>query len=303
MKIEDIKKIPIVELLSNLGFEPAYRTGGGKQCVYHSLFNTDLTPSFSVSVPKNVWFDFSSNIGGNIIDLAMAIKGCSFSSAVYWLEEQYRSFGGVSRLEFSIMGTYDETIENTLCKVSTVPLERPALKKYLSSRGIFPEVSEMYCREAHYWIRGRQYYGVCFMNVLGGMEIRSQYFKGCHGTKAPSIIPVEKTGKTESCCLFEGFMDFLSYKTMEVMGDRKIPQEQPCDCVVLNSTSMVKKTLPFIKVYPRVFCYLDNDDSGRNAFEIIKGELVDKAISCSDRFLPCGDVNDYLMRKEFGLDF
>lgn len=30
MKIEDIKKIPIVELLSNLGFEPAYRTGGGK---------------------------------------------------------------------------------------------------------------------------------------------------------------------------------------------------------------------------------------------------------------------------------
>ncbi len=146
MKIEDIKKIPIVELLSNLGFEPAYRTGGGKQCVYHSLFNTDLTPSFSVSVPKNVWFDFSSNIGGNIIDLAMAIKGCSFSSAVYWLEEQYRSFGGVSRLEFSIMGTYDETIENTLCKVSTVPLERPALKKYLSSRGILPEVSEMYCR-------------------------------------------------------------------------------------------------------------------------------------------------------------
>lgn len=171
MKIEDIKKIPIVELLSNLGFEPAYRTGGGKQCVYHSLFNTDLTPSFSVSVPKNVWFDFSSNIGGNIIDLAMAIKGCSFSSAVYWLEEQYRSFGGVSRLEFSIMGTYDETIENTLCKVSTVPLERPALKKYLSSRGILPEVSEMYCREARYWIRGRPYYGVCFLNVLGGMEM------------------------------------------------------------------------------------------------------------------------------------
>ena len=294
MKIEDIKKIPIVELLSNLGFEPAYRTGGGKQCVYHSLFNTDNTPSFSVSVPKNVWYDFSSNVGGNIIDLAMAIKGCSFSSAVYWLEEQYRSFGGVSRLEFSIMGTYDETIENTLCKVSTVPLERPALKKYLSSRGILPEVSQKFCREAHYWIRGRQYYGVCFMNVLGGMEIRNLYFKGCHGTKAPSIIPVEKTGRTESCCVFEGFMDFLSYKTMEITGDKNVIQEQPCDCIVLNSTGMIKKTLPFIKVYSRVFCYLDNDDAGWEAFAKLEEVMPGKVVSCSSRYSSYNDINDYL---------
>ena len=294
MKIEDIKKIPIVELLSNLGFEPAYRTGGGKQCVYHSLFNTDNTPSFSVSVPKNVWYDFSSNVGGNIIDLAMAIKGCSFSSAVYWLEEQYRSFGGVSRLEFSILGTYDETIENTLCKVSTVPLERPALKKYLSSRGILPEVSQKFCREAHYWIRGRQYYGVCFMNVLGGMEIRNLYFKGCHGTKAPSIIPVEKTGRTESCCVFEGFMDFLSYKTMEITGDKNVIQEQPCDCIVLNSTGMIKKTLPFIKVYSRVFCYLDNDDAGWEAFAKLEEVMPGKVVSCSSRYSSYNDINDYL---------
>ena len=294
MKIEDIKKIPIVELLSNLGFEPAYRTGVGKQCVYHSLFNTDNTPSFSVYVPKNVWYDFSSNVGGNIIDLAMAIKGCSFSSAVYWLEEQYRSFGGVSRLEFSIMGTYDETIENTLCKVSTVPLERPALKKYLSSRGILPEVSQKFCREAHYWIRGRQYYGVCFMNVLGGMEIRNLYFKGCHGTKAPSIIPVEKTGRTESCCVFEGFMDFLSYKTMEITGDKNVIQEQPCDCIVLNSTGMVKKTLPFIKVYSRVFCYLDNDDAGWEAFAKLEEVMPGKVVSCSSRYSSYNDINDYL---------
>ena len=294
MKIEDIKKIPIVELLSNLGFEPAYRTGGGKQCVYHSLFNTDNTPSFSVSVPKNVWYDFSSNVGGNIIDLAMAIKGCSFSSAVYWLEEQYRSFGGVSRLEFSIMGTYDETIENTLCKVSTVPLERPALKKYLSSRGILPEVSQKFCREAHYWIRGRQYYGVCFMNVLGGMEIRNLYFKGCHGTKAPSIIPVEKTGRTESCCVFEGFMDFLSYKTMEITGDKNVIQEQPCDCIVLNSTGMIKKALPFIKVYSRVFCYLDNDDAGWEAFAKLEEVMPGKVVSCSSRYSSYNDINDYL---------
>ncbi len=294
MKIEDIKKIPIVELLSNLGFEPAYRTGGGKQCVYHSLFNTDNTPSFSVSVPKNVWYDFSSNVGGNIIDLAMAIKGCSFSSAVYWLEEQYRSFGGVSRLEFSIMGTYDETIENTLCKVSTVPLERPALKKYLSFRGILTEVSQKFCREAHYWIRGRQYYGVCFMNVLGGMEIRNLYFKGCHGTKAPSIIPVEKTGRTESCCVFEGFMDFLSYKTMEITGDKNVIQEQPCDCIVLNSTGMIKKTLPFIKVYSRVFCYLDNDDAGWEAFAKLEEVMPGKVVSCSSRYSSYNDINDYL---------
>ena len=132
------------------------------------------------------------------------------------------------------------------------------------------------------------------MNVLGGMEIRNLYFKGCHGTKAPSIIPVEKTGRTESCCVFEGFMDFLSYKTMEITGDKNVIQEQPCDCIVLNSTGMIKKTLPFIKVYSRVFCYLDNDDAGWEAFAKLEEVMPGKVVSCSSRYSSYNDINDYL---------
>ena len=144
-------------------------------------------------------------------------------------------------------------------------LTSPRLLEYLESRGIPASIGQRYCKEAHYTVRDREYYGVAFLNILGGMEIRSRSFKGCHGVKAPSVVSVEKTKRTSCCCVFEGFMDFLSYMVLEEKGVPDIVQSFPYDCIILNSTSIIQRAIPFIGVYHIAYCYLDNDFAGKQA--------------------------------------
>ena len=293
MSIEELRSISIVELLALLGHEPAYRTGGGKQWVYHSPLRNDNTPSFFVTISKNLWLDFGSSEGGNVIDLAIAINGgCSFHEAVCWLEEQNRGIRKRPPINFS---SFDNS-DSGMSIVKTLPLRHPTLLNYLSSRGIPREIAVKYCREIHYSIRGREYYSVGFPNIVGGYELRNPFFKGCHGEKAPSVIPLSKSCRTECCCVFEGFMDFLSYQTLVQSGIRDVVQSFPCDSIVLNSTAMARKTVPFIDVYRKAFCYLDNDEAGRRAFVKMAESMPGKLINHSE-IAPLAlykDLNDYL---------
>ena len=132
------------------------------------------------------------------------------------------------------------------------------------------------------------------MSILGGMEVRNPFFKGAYGVKAPSIIHVEKERRTSACCVFEGFMDFLSYQTLKSQNDDKIVQPYPCDCIVLNSTSLVRKAIPFISVYEQAFCFLDNDLAGEQAYTYL-ASLVPGVVSLmSGNYMEYIDLNDYL---------
>ncbi len=297
MKISKMREIPIVELLAYLGHKPAYRTAGGTQWVYHSPLRPDDSPSFSVSVRKNVWQDFGSSEGGNVIDLAIALNGgCSFHRAVVWLEEQSKHFGDLPAMDY----TSSDDNYNRMTDILVSPLTHPSLLKYLGSRGIPRGIAERYCREVHYSIRNRRYYAVGFPNIVGGFELRNPFFKGCHGMKGPSVIPLSKSGRTENCCVFEGFMDFLSYQTLAQSGQQQVIQPFPCDSIVLNSTAMVRKTVPFIDVYSLAYCYLDNDDAGKEAFAKMEKILPGKLVNCSSTgFLELyKDLNEYLQTSK-----
>ena len=176
-------------------------------------------------------------------------------------------------------------------------LASPRLLEYLESRGIPSGIGRRYCKEAHYTVRDREYYGVAFLNILGGMEIRSRFFKGCHGVKAPTVVSVEKTKRTSCCCVFEGFMDFLSYQTLLERYEDRVINPVHRDCIILNSTSMVQKALPFIQVYDLAFTYLDNDVAGQRACDYIDASMVDRTIKMSGQFSNYNDLNDYLMNK------
>ena len=176
-------------------------------------------------------------------------------------------------------------------------LTSPRLLDYLESRGIPASIGRIYCKEAHYTVRDREYYGVAFLNILGGMEIRSRSFKGCHGVKAPSVVSVEKTKRTSCCCVFEGFMDFLSYKVLEERGDREIVQPFPFDCIILNSTSIIQRAIPFIGVYTIAYCYLDNDFAGTQALDTLDLLMPGRIFEMSSRFSSYNDLNDYLMQQ------
>ncbi len=89
-------------------------------------------------------------------------------------------------------------------------------------------------------------------------------------------------------------MDFLSYLTLLDQYDPVI-NPVPRDCIILNSTSMVRKAIPFIQVYDVAFTYLDNDAAGQQAVDTIEAAMVDRTIRMSDRFHEFNDLNDYLM--------
>lgn len=300
MEIEDLKKIPITSLLSHLGYEPAYKIKGMTQWMYHSPLREDKTPSFSVSTQKNLWNDLGSGIGGNVIDLAIALNGNStFHKAATWLEEQYRCFASDSfteNLKSRRQSFFNpqRPSESEFKDVRVEDLSHKALLSYLLNRGIPIEIGRQYCHEVHYNVYQKEYFGICFQNIVGGLEIRNAFFKGCYGEKAPSIIPISKDKHTPSCCVFEGFMDFLSYMTLSRRGNSPIVITEPCDCIVLNSTSIVQKAIPFIQVYDHSYCYLDNDAAGQKAFEAIAICLHNKAILMSHYFSEHNDLNDFL---------
>ena len=302
MKIEELKRIPIWELLSHLGIEPVSKRGGGAQLMYHSPLRPDRNASFSVSTRKNLWMDFGTSQGGNVIDLAIALKGyCTFSEAVTWLEEQARWFH--KDILYEDFSRYDDAHMSRLSGHSGISnmrveeLTSPRLLEYLESRGIPAAIGQRYCKEAHYTVRDREYYGVVFLNILGGMEIRSRSFKGCHGVKAPSVVSVETTKRTSCCCVFEGFMDFLSYMVLEEKGVPDIVQSFPYDCIILNSTSIIQRAIPFIGVYHIAYCYLDNDFAGKQAFDTLDLLMPGRIFEMSTRFSPYNDLNDYLMQQ------
>jgi hypothetical protein len=295
MDIDEIKKIQIPEIMSRLGHTPVSRSRGGTQLLYRSPFRDDRKPSFSVCTTRNIWNDFGTGKAGDVIDFAVAMGGgCSFREAVSWLEDIMGCPATVNPAN-DWKNCPPDTLQAVIEDTKVEPLKHNALIKYLGSRNIPPDIGMKYCKEVHYTVGVRRFFGLCFMNILGGMEIRSASFKGCHGVKAPSVIQVSKERRTPACCVFEGFMDFLSYMTLWERGDESIVQDVPCDCIVTNSTSLVRKAIPFIDVYQQAFCYFDNDDAGRDAFWKIWSAIGGRAYDMSGRYLGSNDLNDALM--------
>ena len=298
MEISEIKKIPIERLLSHLGHMPYRGAYNQTQLMYLSPFREEKKPSFSVNRRKNVWCDLGTGKGGNVIDLAMQLNGnCTLRKAIEWLEQMSSSFSEEYE-PFRIYRNPQRATEADIHSVNVEPLTNPALLSYLLDRGIPVEIGTKYCNEVHYSARGRTYFGLCFKNILGGIEIRNPYFKGCRGTKAPSVITLEKSTRTRCCCVFEGFMDFLSYQTMLETNTHLIVERTPCDCIVLNSTSILDKAIPFIDVYEFAYCYFDNDDAGINAYKSLSDSLPGKTINISPHFAEYNDLNDCLNGKK-----
>ena len=296
MSIEELKEITITDLLTHLGHRPVSMAKGGRQWFYHSPLREDNNASFCVSSDKNLWYDFGTSRGGNVIDLARALNGdCSFKVAASWLEEQSRGFKQGVPLTASLVRSSPSNQDTEMKNIQVHPLTNTSLIGYLWSRGIPADIGKRYCKEVQYDVRDRHFFALCFMNILGGMEIRNPFFKGSYGVKAPSVITLSKSEHTPSCCVFEGFMDFLSYETLLARYDDRIINPVPRDCIILNSTCMVQKAIPFIQVYDVAFTYLDNDSAGIQASDILDGALTDRTIRMSGRFSEFNDLNDYLI--------
>ena len=275
MEIQRIKQIAITDYLQQQGYAPARVQG--IHYWYYSPLRNESTPSFKVNTERNQWYDFGSGEHGDIIDLVCALHRCTISEAIRLLSGAKQ----VAHQEFSFGGER-KTSKHKLEIISVQSLTNPYLLRYIAERGIPLSIANRFCSEIRYNNTNRTYYAIGFANDAGGWEIRSPYFKGCIAPKAITTI----IKATDVLQIFEGFMDFLSWQTLN--------PSSTCDTIVLNSLALLPRIQEKIKGYKQVESFLDNDDAGRKSFEVLK-QFYPHVIDGSVRYGAHKDLNEWLV--------
>lgn len=287
--IKEIKSIPLASFLSRLGHEPTARKG--TRLWYKSPLRQERTPSFKVDTALNCWYDFGLGRGGNIIDLATELY--QSTDLCHLMRCITDSFPVPSVPSVPTVASSFAPLQSapSMERIKVVPLEHRALVAYLQERGIPAHIATVNCKEAHYRVNGKSYFAVAFENVSGGRELRNRYFKGCRGRKDISYLPWARDGPSTECAVFEGFMDYLSALTLDIISG--------ADAIILNSVVNVNKAVPFLRGYRTINCYLDNDNAGRNALSELTAIYGSIVIDRSILYSEFNDLNEYLTNRSF----
>ena len=296
MKEEDlsrIKRYSIVEYLERKGIKPVRRTPA--YALYRSPLREETHPSFKVDTEKNLWIDYAEGRGGSIIDLCMRLEGCTLSEAIRILGQNAPDITHVPRRE-SVQGTSKQ--ESIRQAVSTSGVRRlieisdtlpPHLLKYLEEdRCINLEKTMPFLRCISHEVRGLHYQAIGLANQSGGYELRDNgIFKG---TIAPKDITPIFADRVEPVCIFEGFMDFLSFLSMK--------EEVIHHCLVMNSVSNVARSIRYLhdaNVFS-IRAFLDNDEAGHRTTEDF-AKAGFKVEDMSVHYRSFKDLNEYHVHR------
>ena len=290
MKEEDlslIKRYPIVEYLERKGIRPVRRTPA--YAMYRSPLREETRPSFKVDTEKNLWIDYAEGRGGSIIDLYMRLEDCTLSEAICRLGQKASEYTAHSysktepRIGLNQTTTRQASGTRRLIGISNTL--SPHLQEYLTKeRRIDLEKATPFLKCISYEVRGRRYEAIGFANSSGGYELRDNHlFKG---TVAPKDITPIFEDMEQPVCLFEGFMDFLSFLSMK--------GEVTNQCLVMNSVSNVARSIHYLnkRNITSVRAFLDNDDTGRKAVQ----EFVNAGFKVEDMavyYKDFKDLNEY----------
>ncbi len=288
MKKEDlslIKRYSIVEYLERKGIRPVRKTS--TYVMYRSPLREETHPSFKVDTEKNLWIDYAEGRGGSIIDLCIRLEGCTLSEAICRLGQNalehtaYCSCSSKRETSISPNQRKDITASGTRRLTSISDTLPPHLQEYLKKeRCIDLEKATPFLKCISYEVRERRYEAIGFANSSGGYELRDNHlFKG---TIAPKDITPIFEDKSQPVCLFEGFMDFLSFLSMK--------EEVTNQCLVMNSVSNVVRSIHYLnkRNITSVRAFLDNDDAGRKAVQ----EFVNAGFKVEDMAVYYRDFKD-----------
>ena len=284
MNIKQAKSIPINVLIEHLGGREATRTQ--KDVWYYSPFRPEeKTPSFKVIIQKNYWHDFATGQGGSILDLWLDYNGKDRKSSegLKAALEALKPFSGSVDFENAKPRPANQisakpTIQEDRFKLIKSPTKIwiDSLKLELERRGISPQISNRYLKQAYFEDTQTQkkFNGFAFANDKEGYEIsvpnpnKETSFKTVIGSKAPTTI-IGKLGvgytyqANKTVFVFEGFWDYLSWLEMSNVAQF---EER---VYVLNSLSFSKEVATEIierkEKVDTVLLFFDNDDAGMKA--------------------------------------
>jgi hypothetical protein len=245
MNCTETKKTHILDYLEQNGHQPVKVKYGSAW--FQSPTRSEKTPSFKVDLNKNLWYDFGTGEGGNLIDLVLKLSNCTVPEALAHIGSNSYS-AGEHRFE-----PLDDSGRIKIDRIQ--PLENPALIQYLRSRKILMPFARRILKEAYYTVHGKQYFALAFANDKGGYELRSAYFKTGSSPKYFTTIRGKDNSKLN---VFEGFMDYLSCCTFY----KQVPSFRT---IILNSLSFLPKIEAELVGTYEVNLLLDNDQAGRTA--------------------------------------
>jgi len=271
----------IEKLLEENGFKPVYRKA--EYGMYLSPLRIEHDASFKVDYRRNLWFDFGIGRGGNVYTLYMLLKNCS-------IQEAKSKLSPISDLSNSFLTIKEkkEIYDSPISVVSQDILHSPHLISYLDERKIPYYIARAYCSEIIVKNGEKQHLAIGFKNDSGGWEIRNRYLK--LGTSPKTISSIFTAKATDTCNMFEGFMDYLS---LVALSDSK---GVPGTSIILNSVINLPKSFNAIRQYSNINCYFDNDRAGNEAYNKLLEEFPLHYINdCSKYYRGYKDINDCLV--------
>ncbi len=271
---ERARNISVMETLAKFGHFPVKESK--KEAWFLSILRSETQASFKVSKELNRWYDHSTGIGGNSIDLIVKIKHCTVKEALEFLNN------GISYFSFHQQANFKKAASKIqILKVSEI--KHPALIQYLNSRNISLVTARIYCKEVRYQFNGDEYFAIGLQNEKDGWELRNKYFKNSSSPKSYTYL--KKYGK--HLFVIEGMFDLLSIIELKNIDTRY------CDIIILNSISFIKHVVKKFKEYENVHLFLDNDSSGKKNADLLTKNYTN-AIDNSCVYKKFKDLNELL---------
>ena len=289
MNIQEAKTIRLADYLQSIGYLPVKQQGNSLW--YKSPFRQETEASFKVNTELNQWFDFGLDKGGNILALAKELYQDDYIPAL--LERIERQTPYIRPTSFSFR---QQPSEPSFQQLEVRELVHPALLRYLQERGIDMTVAKNECKELHFTHNSKPYFAIGFENMAGGYEVRNQFFKGCIAPKDITHIQQQER-QTDTCYLFEGFMDYLSFLTIRKQKSPQYPDLKGQDYMVLNSVSNLNKAIERLSHYERIHCFFDNDQAGNRAYLELQRTFSYQVRDASIHYAEYKDLNDFLCGK------
>lgn len=293
MNSTQAKSILVSDLLYKINYEPTKTSN--KELWYLSPLHEEKTPSFKIDINKNVWYDHGLGKGGNIIDLVMVLFNCNFSQALSKIASIVNNGDAVpfsfhqqkrTNKSHKILAAQSQMIVK---KVQS--LQNSALINYITKdRCIDIKIAQKYLLEI-YWINpntNKSNFGLAFKNDIDGYDVRNSLVKLNIGGKGTTLIKGKDTTKVS---VFEGFMDYLSALVFFKIDTFK------GDVLILNSLSLLDKSIEGLNTYKIIYSFLDNDDAGKTATIKLMAR-VNGLKNCSYFYKENKDFNDKLVNKK-----
>ena len=139
------------------------------------------------------------------------------------------------------------------------------------------------------------YDGIGMTNINGGLEFyasllpQSPITIGEHGIIHLTKVP---DNKSADCCIFDNFMDYLSF--LKMTSFRTINELSCCDIILVGSVTNFPAVIELCEHYRNITCYFPYTTYGRTIHLTIKHKFGDKVFDGSKLFAGYKSLLEYV---------